>query len=229
MNKNGVFFGVAAGMLLAMAATAEEVQMLRPEDEGLLETESIVQPVKISKPFYVKPARVTAMPSPEALDEQNSSEEIRDAERLPDMLARQKAEAQQETAADVKAANLRGMINSCLELRQERIELERDMYERLKTPESLAYLSETMQDVNLCYEDIGLEIIETYYDSDITELAKHQKISQTFYVNGTGLNFDPKFCGETCSMEAVLDAQTAKYADFRVYLTKLLDRRPQRN
>lgn len=160
MNKNGVFFGVAAGMLLAMAATAEEVQMLRPEDEGLLETESIVQPVKISKPFYVKPARVTAMPSPEALDEQNSSEEIRDAERLPDMLARQKAEAQQETAADVKAANLRGMINSCLELRQERIELERDMYERLKTPESLAYLSETMQDVNLCYEDIGLEIID---------------------------------------------------------------------
>lgn len=100
------------------------------------------------------------------------------------------------------------------------------MYERLRTPESLAYLSETMRDVNLCYEDIGLEIIETYYDNDINELAKHHDISQTFYVNGTGLNFDPKFCGETCSMDAVFNAQMAKYTDFRVYLTKLLDKRP---
>lgn len=142
------------------------------------------------------------------------------------MPAKPAAEALSERMEDENVGKLREMITYCLDVRQDRIELERSMYERLRTPESLAYLSETMRDVNLCYEDIGLEIIETYYDNDINELAKHHDISQTFYVNGTGLNFDPKFCGEICSMDAVFNAQMAKYTDFRVYLTKLLDKRP---
>ena len=39
-------------------------------------------------------------------------------------------------------------------------------------------------------------------------------------------NFNPKFCGEDCSMESMLDAQMAKFADFRTYLGKLLAERP---
>ncbi len=207
MNKNGVFFGLAAGMLLAAAADAAEMEVLRPEDEALVQTESVSRPVKISKPFYLAPAKVRPVV-------------------LPDTPAKPAAEALSERMEDENVGKLREMITYCLDVRQDRIELERSMYERLRTPESLAYLSETMRDVNLCYEDIGLEIIETYYDNDINELAKHHDISQTFYVNGTGLNFDPKFCGETCSMDAVFNAQMAKYTDFRVYLTKLLDKRP---
>lgn len=210
INKNGVFFGMAAGVLLAAAVNAAEVEMLRPEDEGVLQEEKAVQPLKFVKPFYSKPAVVKPVV-------------------LPDVEVQRKVAAKPVEQEDENIGKIREMIGYCLEIRQDRIALERNMYEQFKTPESLAYLSQTMRDVNLCYEDIGLEIIEKYYDSDINELAKHHKISQTFYVNGTGLNFDPKFCGETCSMKAVLDAQMEKYADFRVYLTKLLNERPRGN
>lgn len=213
MNKKSVFFGAAAGMFLAAAATAAEVEVLRAEDEALLQPETVVRPVKISKPFYTGNAQIRKAHMPEKLEQP-----VRPVKAV-----------MSERQEDENVRKIRAMINTCLEIRQEKLEMERDMYEKLKSADSLAYLSETMRDVNLCYEDIGLEIIETYYGSDVTELAAFEKKAREFYVSGTGLNFNPKFCGETCSMSAVFDAQMAKYADFRVYLTKLLDRRPQGN
>lgn len=214
MNKKNVFFGVAAAMFGAVMATAAEVEMLRTEDEALLQPQQPARPIQFSKPFYMGKITTRRALQPESFDEQPVH---------PVQAVMQKRRENE----DIRQIRLR--INDCLTARQEKLEMERNMYGQLKTPESLAYLAETMEEVNLCYEDIGLEIIGTYYGNDERELAAFEKKIPDFYVNGTGLNFDPKFCGETCSMSAVFDAQVEKYADFRVYLSKLLDGRPQEN
>lgn len=87
---------------------------------------------------------------------------------------------------------------------------------------ALGNVSHIMADVNHCYEQIGYAIIADYYDGSSYMMKNFDEESKKFYVSGTDVNFNPKFCGENCSVRALVDAQIAKFADFRIYLTKLL-------
>lgn len=89
--------------------------------------------------------------------------------------------------------------------------------------DSLGHISNTMADVNHCYEQIGYAIIADYYGGDANMMKKFDEESKKFYVSGKDVNFDPKFCDENCSVRAILDAQIAKFAEFRIYLAKLLN------
>lgn len=93
--------------------------------------------------------------------------------------------------------------------------------------DAAAYLSQTFAEVNACYENIGYDIINAYYDGNPEMLAVFAQKAQSFYVGGADTGFNPKFCGEDCSMQAVADAQTEQFAAFRTYLARLLAERPQ--
>ena len=93
--------------------------------------------------------------------------------------------------------------------------------------DAAAYLSQTFAEVNACYENIGYDIINAYYDGNPEMLAAFAQKAQSFYVGGADTGFNPKFCGEDCSMQAVADAQTEQFAAFRTYLARLLAERPQ--
>ena len=88
---------------------------------------------------------------------------------------------------------------------------------------ALANVTNIMADINHCYEQIGYAIIADYYDGDKFMMKNFDEESKKFYVSGTGVDFDPKFCDDNCSVRAIIDAQVAKFADFRTYLAKLLD------
>lgn len=117
-------------------------------------------------------------------------------------------------------------IADCLDTRQDDLEMDKAMLKQGNMYDAAAYLSQTLEAVNLCYENIGYDIIRDYYGDEPQVRARFaQKISD-FYISGSDVNFNPKFCGDDCSVEAMVDAQLAKFAEFRTYLAQLLNERP---
>lgn len=117
-------------------------------------------------------------------------------------------------------------IADCLDTRQDDLEMDKAMLKQGNMYDATAYLSQTLEEVNLCYENIGYDIIRDYYGDEPQVKARFANDARDFYITGSDVNFSPKFCGEDCSVEAMVDAQLAKFADFRTYLAKLLNERP---
>ena len=128
---------------------------------------------------------------------------------------------------EAEIAAYREQIASCLDARADGLDLEKAMLYQGNVYDAAAYLSQTFAEVNACYENIGYDIINAYYDGNPEMLAAFAQKAQSFYVGGADTGFNPKFCGEDCSMQAVADAQTEQFAAFRTYLARLLAERPQ--
>lgn len=135
------------------------------------------------------------------------------------------ASVRAEDGAEIAA--YREQIASCLDARADGLDLEKAMLYQGNVYDAAAYLSQTFAEVNACYENIGYDIINAYYDGNPEMLAAFAKKAQSFYVGGADTGFSPKFCGEDCSMQAIADAQMEQYAAFRTYLAQLLAERPQ--
>ena len=135
------------------------------------------------------------------------------------------ASGRAENEAEIAA--YREQITSCLDSRADGLDLEKAMLYQGNVYDAAAYLSQTFAEVNACYENIGYDIINAYYDGNPEMLAAFAQKAQSFYVGGADTGFNPKFCGEDCSMQAVADAQTEQFAAFRTYLARLLAERPQ--
>ena len=135
------------------------------------------------------------------------------------------ASGRAENEAEIAA--YREQIASCLDARADGLDLEKAMLYQGNVYDAAAYLSQTFAEVNACYENIGYDIINAYYDGNPEMLAAFAQKAQSFYVGGADTGFNPKFCGEGCSMQAVADAQTEQFAAFRTYLARLLAERPQ--
>lgn len=135
------------------------------------------------------------------------------------------ASGRAENEAEIAA--YREQIVSCLDSRADGLDLEKAMLYQGNVYDAAAYLSQTFAEVNACYENIGYDIINAYYDGNPEMLAAFAQKAQSFYVGGADTGFNPKFCGEDCSMQAVADAQTEQFAAFRTYLARLLAERPQ--
>lgn len=135
------------------------------------------------------------------------------------------ASGRAENQAEIAA--YREQIASCLDARADGLDLEKAMLYQGNVYDAAAYLSQTFAEVNACYENIGYDIINAYYDGNSEMLAAFAQKAQSFYVGGADTGFNPKFCGEDCSMQAVADAQTEQFAAFRTYLARLLAERPQ--
>ena len=135
------------------------------------------------------------------------------------------ASGRAENEAEIAA--YREQIASCLDARADGLDLEKAMLYQGNVYDAAAYLSQTFAEVNACYENIGYDIINAYYDGNPEMLAAFAQKAQSFYVGGADTGFNPKFCGEDCSMQAVADSQTEQFAAFRTYLARLLAERPQ--
>ncbi len=117
-------------------------------------------------------------------------------------------------------------VSDCLDLRQDDLEMDKAMLRQGNMYNAAAYVSQTLEAVNACYENIGYDIIRVYYGDDPQVKERFARRIQDFYITGTDVNFNPKFCGDDCSLEAMIDAQLAKFAEFRTYLAQLLNERP---
>lgn len=219
-NKFNTLGILTIGICLLTLASAHAVDVLRPEDEefimGVKHTNRI-EPNQKDK----QKRRVMVLPvSGNYAYSKDAPRRIEgfDPTTLP---SNQPVEITSEQVNEI-----REMIDDCVLTRKDRMDLEREMFEEDKTSRSAAFLSQTLADINLCYEDIGYDIIETFYNRDINTIAEFSQKAKTFYVKGTDATFSPEFCGDTCSIEAIVEAQISKFAEFRAYLNKLLDERP---
>ena len=134
------------------------------------------------------------------------------------------ASGRAENEAEIAA--YREQIASCLDARADGLDLEKAMLYQGNVYDAAAYLSQTFAEVNACYENIGYDIINAYYDGNPEMLAALPKGAELL-CRRADTGFNPKFCGEDCSMQAVADAQTEQFAAFRTYLARLLAERPQ--
>lgn len=228
-KKNGLFLGcLVASAFIAAAAPAETVDIIRAEDAALLNGIAVngdegEKPVLAEERVEISPAGYQARDVLSAGTARQAFEDEKKEWFNPDKLPTNVKKAE-ERASDVLANEYRLAVNACMDDVKERLYMERELFE--SGGDSLAFLSQTMAEINLCYEDLGREIIERYYGNDRTMKRDFSKKTETFYISGTGVDLNPEFCGENCSMSNILDAQMHKFGEFRIYLYQLLDNIP---
>lgn len=130
---------------------------------------------------------------------------------------------------DIGTKSYRNRMADCFAQQQSSLELDRALFYQQNRSETTARISQVFAEINGCYEDIGYDIISEYYSGDEEMMQKFANKVPEFYVTGTDVAFNTKFCGEFCSMDAIFNAQTDKFAEFRTYLSQLLAERPKAN
>lgn len=121
-------------------------------------------------------------------------------------------------------------IDKCMEPYKEQLDLELtmvsggDSYE--EKYKNTAYLTQTFAEIEQCYDNLGLDILEEFYPQDTEKLQEYNQRVKDFHVNGTDITFNTKYCGETCSVSALADLQMEKFTEFKKYLVELLRNAP---
>ena len=125
-------------------------------------------------------------------------------------------------------AHYKQEILNCTRARSEKTALETDLLDYDgRMYDNAAYLSNTLAETEICLREIGYEIVEVMYRNDPDVLAEYDEHAQSLHVDATSVDFKPKFCGENCSMKAVVDAQRTRMAEFQKYLCQLLNESPK--
>ena len=139
----------------------------------------------------------------------------------------------EEKKVDVKKERVikkyKEQINDCLQQWQDKLDLETMMMENGKRYDNAAYLSETMQNMELCYKDVGYDIIDHMYGGDQYALNQYEEKIKEFHVDSSSPSFDAKYCGDFCSVQAVASLQLERFEDFRTYLAEMIDKAPMKD
>jgi hypothetical protein len=93
--------------------------------------------------------------------------------------------------------------------------------------DNAAYLSNTLAETESCLRELGYEIVEVMYLNDPEVMMDYDEHAEKLHVDSTSVDFKPKFCGENCSLKAVVDAQRTRIAEFQKYLCQLLNESPK--
>ena len=114
-------------------------------------------------------------------------------------------------------------INQCMELYKDELDITRSVLSTSNKYSATADITNVFANINQCYENIGYQIIGHLYGGTQEAYSKFAKEAQSYYIKASDVNFNPIYCEDTCSLEALVSAQIQKFADFRVYLNKLVE------
>jgi len=89
-----------------------------------------------------------------------------------------------------------------------------------------AYLSESLQNMGLCYRDVGYDIIDHLYGGNEDKSEQFEEDIKQFHVDSSDPSFNAKYCDDFCSVQAIAQMQLEKFTDFRIYLTKMIKEAP---
>ena len=131
------------------------------------------------------------------------------------------------TPKDPLIEDIKEQIHNCMENKSEELQIEKTFLKDGNLYNNAAYLSQTFEDINTCYETIGYDIISLYYNDNPRVLNNFENKVKSFYVTGTTSSFKPTHCKDDCSFDAIVETQLDKFKDFRTYLSELLANRPQ--
>lgn len=119
-------------------------------------------------------------------------------------------------------------IQQCMDTYQEELEIARSVLSTGSHYSATADVTHIFAQINQCYENIGYQIIGHLYGGSKEEYSNFQKNAKTYYIKASDINFNPIHCEDICSLEALVNAQIQKFAEFRIYLTKLIEAKIER-
>lgn len=117
--------------------------------------------------------------------------------------------------------------NDCFEKHLGNYGIERAISSTGNMYESTAMMSVNFEEANSCLSDLGNEILDEFYGSDIEKVKEYEEKIANFYISGTGVVMDPSFCGERCGLKALFDMQLSKTTEFKELLKELVDNAPK--
>lgn len=123
---------------------------------------------------------------------------------------------------------IKSSIHDCLNNKQNELDIGQTLLKEGNIYNNTAYLSQTFEDINTCYENIGYNIISLYYNDNEWTLQNYKQKLKTFYVSSSDAKFDTTYCTENCSLDAMVKNQINQFKLFRTYLSELLANRPQK-
>lgn len=136
--------------------------------------------------------------------------------KSPEQLARE---------AQIKA--YREAVNECVDSRKDQLDMEIGLLDYEDLYKTTAYLSETMNEIEQCYDGLGMDIIDDLYDGDNEVLRDYNRHAANYRVKSSDVTFAPKYCKENCSVSAVAALQMEKFGEYKNYLLELLDKAPK--
>lgn len=120
----------------------------------------------------------------------------------------------------------RDRINDCIGSRQERLDVEISLLGSGNSYDSAAYLSQTFEAIEQCYDEVGVDILRQLYGDDDEAMEAFEQRIAKFHVNTTRPGINTKYCGESCSLRAMAEWQLEEFANYRTYLAELIDQAP---
>ena len=130
-------------------------------------------------------------------------------------------------ALDPYLEYIKTAIHSCMNNKEDKLNIEKNLLNNGNLYQNATYISQTFEEINTCYESIGLDIISLYYENDAWTLNKFKQKAPTFYITGSTPDFDVSHCGDNCSMSVIVTSQIEKFKEYRTYLSELLANRPK--
>ena len=223
LKKINIFLSFILTLNLVIC-NANAVETIKQEDEYLLDV-TLSKPVQeetkpISTPSIVNTAPSKIFPTKKERSQTRAEEKewfsIRTKEEI----------VQEPVQEDPLIAELKTAINNCYNNNKEKLEIEKSLLREGNLYNNTAYITETFETINLCYENLGLDIISLYYADAPKVIKEFENKTKTFYIKATDTSFNVKQCDENCSLEALIDNQVNKFKEFELYLSNLVDNRP---
>lgn len=143
-------------------------------------------------------------------------------------LLKTQAPEMRDEAREALIKEYRDRINDCIGSRQEKLDMEVSMLGNGNSYDSAAYLSQTFEAIEQCYDGIGLDILHQLYGEDDEAMEAFEKRIAKFHVNTTRPGINTKYCGESCSLRAMAEWQLDEFAEYRTYLAELIDQAPEK-
>jgi len=141
-------------------------------------------------------------------------------------LLNKKEEEPVNEAREALIQGYRNRINDCLDSRQEKLDMEMSMLGVGNSYDSAAYLSQTFEAIEQCYDGVGVDIVLGLYGDDDETMKDFEKKIPDFHIHSTKPGINTKYCGENCSMRSMAEWQLEKFSDYRAYLAELISNAP---
>ena len=122
-----------------------------------------------------------------------------------------------------KKKEYKDLVNSCIETNLGDYGVERNLANHGNVLDNVAFMSINFEETISCLADMGSDIIDEFYDTDLENVQEIEKKVNNLYLKAGGADISPDFCGHRCSLKALMDMQLAKINKFRDYLIKLID------
>lgn len=229
-EDKGLLSGIVEDDIKDVAIDEEEDIIAPDEDFAFDEQEVVVEEKRVPRIVIKKDNTnvITKTPYiphvyPLKSDRKENDEQAKEWFKVPN---REVVSVEDKIEENALVEELKKDINDCMENKKDNLNIERALMLEGNVFENTAYLTQTFEDINICYENIGYNIIMSFYDNDENVINSFEKKSKEFYVKATDTSFNPMFCEDECSLDALVRNQLDKFKKYRSYLSELLVNRP---